>query len=175
MFLYACCCATTHTILSKRSQKPNPVSPPHHPTHHSSLSACQGALLLVDSTQGIQAQTLSTHARATEQGLAIIPVVTKADLPHAQTDEVTLQMAATLEVRFACVCGCVGVGVCGCGCCSVFCFVLFCFVFVCGGGLVILCFVCVCVCVCVSDSQTFSGNVYVCVLSWRGAIECVGG
>ncbi len=56
----------------------------------------------MDSTQGIQAQTLSTHTRATEQGLAILPVVTKADLPHAQTDEVTLQMAATLEVR---VCG----------------------------------------------------------------------
>lgn len=65
---------------------------------HSSLSACQGALLLVDSTQGIQAQTLSTYSRATEHGLTIIPVVTKADLPHAQVDEVTLQMAATLEV-----------------------------------------------------------------------------
>lgn len=69
-----------------------------NPTHDRSLSACQGALLLVDSTQGIQAQTLSTYSRATEQGLSIIPVVTKADLPHAQTDEVTLQMAATLEV-----------------------------------------------------------------------------
>ncbi len=63
-----------------------------------SLAACQGALLLVDSTQGIQAQTLSTHARAQEVGLKIIPVVTKADLPHAQSDEVTLQMATTLEM-----------------------------------------------------------------------------
>ena len=63
-----------------------------------SLSACQGALLLVDSTQGIQAQTLSTHTRAKEAHLTIIPVITKADLPHAQIDEVTLQMATTLEM-----------------------------------------------------------------------------
>ena len=63
-----------------------------------SLSACQGALLLVDSTQGIQAQTISTHTRAQEAKLKIIPVITKADLPHAQTDDVILQMATTLEI-----------------------------------------------------------------------------
>ncbi|EWM25310.1 gtp binding protein [Nannochloropsis gaditana] len=63
-----------------------------------SLSACQGALLLVDATQGIQAQTLSTYAFAQEAKLSIIPVVTKSDLPHAQTDDVTLQMATTFDM-----------------------------------------------------------------------------
>lgn len=91
-----CCCRQIHTHA--RTPKPTHPHSPNTNHHHSSLSACQGALLLVDATQGIQAQTLSTHARAREHGLTVIPVVTKADLPHAQVDEVTLQMAATLEV-----------------------------------------------------------------------------
>ena len=48
-----------------------------------SLSACQGALLLVDSTQGVQAQTLANHRTAVEANLTIIPVLTKLDLPHS--------------------------------------------------------------------------------------------
>lgn len=51
-----------------------------------SLSACQGALLLVDSTQGVQAQTLSTAKAAEAAGLKLVPVVTKIDLPHANVD-----------------------------------------------------------------------------------------
>lgn len=51
-----------------------------------SLSACQGALLLVDSTQGVQAQTLSTAKAAAAAGLKLVPVVTKIDLPHANVD-----------------------------------------------------------------------------------------
>ncbi len=49
-----------------------------------SLASCQGALLLVDSSQSIQAQTLVNHGKAVGLGLSIIPVVTKIDLPHAQ-------------------------------------------------------------------------------------------
>ena len=47
-----------------------------------SLASCQGALLLVDSSQSIQAQTLANHSKAKILGLNIIPVVTKIDLPN---------------------------------------------------------------------------------------------
>jgi GTP-binding protein LepA len=52
------------------------------------LKAVEGVLLLVDSTQGIQAQTLTTLQMAKEQGLAIIPVLTKIDMGHSRTNEV---------------------------------------------------------------------------------------
>ena len=45
-----------------------------------SLAACQGALLLVDSTQGIQAQTIANYKLAKAANLNIIPVITKIDL-----------------------------------------------------------------------------------------------
>lgn len=51
-----------------------------------SLSACQGALLLVDATQGVQAQTLSTAKAAQAAGLKLVPVVTKIDLHHANVE-----------------------------------------------------------------------------------------
>ena len=51
-----------------------------------SLSACQGALLLVDASQGVQAQTLSTAKAAQAAGLKLLPVVTKIDLPHANVE-----------------------------------------------------------------------------------------
>eukprot|EP01039_Chlorochromonas_danica_P006650 gene6651-7350_t len=63
-----------------------------------SLASCQGALLLVDSTQSIQAQTLSNHLKAKALGLGIIPVITKIDLPSAQIEETALTMAATFGV-----------------------------------------------------------------------------
>ena len=52
------------------------------------LKAVEGVLLLVDSTQGIQAQTLTTLQMAKEQGLTIIPVLTKIDMGHSRTNEV---------------------------------------------------------------------------------------
>jgi len=63
-----------------------------------SLASCQGALLLVDSTQSIQAQTLANHAKACSLGLTIIPVVTKIDLPSAQPEDTALAMGSTFGV-----------------------------------------------------------------------------
>lgn len=61
------------------------------------LKAVEGVLLLVDSTQGVQAQTLSVLQMAKDQGLAIIPVLTKIDAPHARLDEVQAEVVALLK------------------------------------------------------------------------------
>ena len=57
------------------------------------LKAVEGVLLLVDSTQGVQAQTLTTYAAAKAQGCAIIPVVSKIDAPAARVAEVSAELA----------------------------------------------------------------------------------
>ena len=61
-----------------------------------SLAACEGAILLVDATQGIQAQTLANLYLALEQDLAIIPVVNKIDLPAADFDSVSREIVNLL-------------------------------------------------------------------------------
>src|ERR1044072_3948778 len=58
-----------------------------------SLSASEGALLLVDATQGIQAQTFSTVYKALERDLEIIPVINKIDLPSAEVDKTAREIA----------------------------------------------------------------------------------
>jgi GTP-binding protein LepA len=57
-----------------------------------SLAACEGAILLVDATQGVQAQTLANLYLALEQNLAIIPAINKIDLPAAQIDQTEAQI-----------------------------------------------------------------------------------
>ncbi|MDO8795125.1 MAG: translation elongation factor 4 [Vicinamibacterales bacterium] len=57
-----------------------------------SLAACEGALLLVDASQGVEAQTLANAYLAVENGLEIIPVINKIDLPGAQPEETRRQI-----------------------------------------------------------------------------------
>ncbi len=57
-----------------------------------SLAACEGVLLVVDATQGIQAQTLSNFEQARALGLVVIPVVNKVDLQSAETERVCLEI-----------------------------------------------------------------------------------
>ncbi|KZT71393.1 GTP-binding protein lepa [Daedalea quercina L-15889] len=63
-----------------------------------SLAACQGALLLVDATQGIQAQSISVFHIARERGLTIIPVLNKIDLPAAQPEAIAAQVQSTFGI-----------------------------------------------------------------------------
>src|SRR3989338_5323446 len=53
-----------------------------------SLQACEGTILVVDATQGVEAQTVANYLLAREQGLTIVPVLNKIDLGHAQAEQV---------------------------------------------------------------------------------------
>lgn len=57
-----------------------------------SLAACEGALLVVDATQGVEAQTISNLYLAIDNGLEIIPVINKIDLQNSMVEEVTAQI-----------------------------------------------------------------------------------
>ncbi len=63
-----------------------------------SLAACEGALLVVDATQGVEAQTLANAYMAVDQGLEILPVINKIDLPSARPDEVKAQIEEMLGI-----------------------------------------------------------------------------
>ncbi|MDR1780006.1 MAG: translation elongation factor 4 [Tannerella sp.] len=64
-----------------------------------SIAACEGALLVVDAAQGIQAQTISNLYMAVEHSLEIVPVINKIDLPSAMPDEVEDQIVELLGCR----------------------------------------------------------------------------
>src|SRR5213075_3210831 len=61
-----------------------------------SLQACEGALLVVDAAQGIEAQTLANAYLAIENGLEIVPVANKVDLPQADPDGTAIEVADLL-------------------------------------------------------------------------------
>jgi len=63
------------------------------------LKACEGAVLVVDATQGIEAQTLANLYQALEADLTIIPVINKIDLPSARPDEVAEDIASLIGVE----------------------------------------------------------------------------
>lgn len=79
-----------------------------------SLAACEGAILVVDATQGIEAQTLANLYLALESNLSIIPVINKIDLPNADVDRVKDELVSTIGFdrdEILCVSGKTGEGV----------------------------------------------------------------
>jgi GTP-binding protein LepA len=79
-----------------------------------SLSACEGAILVVDSTQGVEAQTLANVYLAIDQGLEVLPVLNKVDLPSSDVDKTRQQIEQVvgLDCSEAIACsGKTGVGV----------------------------------------------------------------
>lgn len=64
-----------------------------------SLAACQGVLLLVDASQGVQAQTVANFYLAFEAELAIIPVINKIDQPHADPENVKAQLKTIFDIN----------------------------------------------------------------------------
>ncbi|MEI8195181.1 MAG: translation elongation factor 4 [Phycisphaerae bacterium] len=86
----------------------NLIDTPGHVDFHyevaKALQACEGALLLCDATQGVQAQTVANAYAAIDVGLDIIPVINKVDLPSAQPDVVAEEMEQVLGIdALACV------------------------------------------------------------------------
>src|SRR5215212_6452576 len=63
-----------------------------------SLSACEGALLIIDAAQGVEAQTVANVHLASKQNLAIIPVINKIDLPHANVPQTRQQLEDILAI-----------------------------------------------------------------------------
>ena len=63
-----------------------------------SLAACEGALLVVDSGQGVEAQSVATCYTAIEQGLEVIPVLNKMDLPQAEPDRVRIEIEEIIGI-----------------------------------------------------------------------------
>ena len=81
----------------------NLIDTPGHVDFHyevsRSLSCCEGALLLVDAFQGVEAQTVANGYAALEHDLAVIPVINKIDLATARLEEVTEELEHTLSVE----------------------------------------------------------------------------
>tara|TARA_B100001175_G_scaffold177075_1_gene150427 strand:+ start:8300 stop:10087 length:1788 start_codon:yes stop_codon:yes gene_type:complete len=64
-----------------------------------SLSACEGALLVVDGSQGVEAQTLANCYTAVEEGLEVLPVINKIDLPQSEPERVKLEIEEMVGIN----------------------------------------------------------------------------
>src|SRR5437660_7600384 len=80
----------------------NLIDTPGHVDFHyevsRSLAACEGAILLVDATQGVQAQTVANAYAAINADLAIVPALNKIDMQAARPDEIREEIEATLGI-----------------------------------------------------------------------------
>lgn len=106
------------TVLDGQQYELNLIDTPGHVDFHyevsRSLTCCEGALLLVDAFQGVEAQTVANAYAAMEHDLKIIPVINKIDLVHARVPEVLEEMNQVLGIdpdEVAKVSGKTGIGV----------------------------------------------------------------
>ena len=93
--------AMRYTSKSGQSYRLNLLDTPGHVDFayevSRSLAACEGALLVVDAAQGVEAQTVANVHLAHRQGLTIIPIINKIDLPNANVASVKRQLEEILE------------------------------------------------------------------------------
>jgi GTP-binding protein LepA len=93
---------TLRTMFKGELYELNLIDTPGHVDFHyevsRTLTCCEGALLLVDAFQGVEAQTMANAYAAMEHDLKIIPVINKIDLAYARVDEVTEEMKQSLGI-----------------------------------------------------------------------------
>lgn len=109
---------TMHYTLNGQKYELNLIDTPGHVDFHyevsRSLACCEGAVLLVDAFQGVEAQTVANAFAAMEHDLTIVPAMNKIDLNHARPDQVREEMVQTLGLDADEVLGCSGKTGLGC-------------------------------------------------------------
>ncbi|QDT71510.1 translation elongation factor 4 [Lacipirellula limnantheis] len=109
---------TMHYTYKGQKYELNLIDTPGHVDFHyevsRSLACCEGAVLLVDAFQGVEAQTVANAFAAMEHDLVIVPAMNKIDLNHARPDQVREEMVQTLGLDPDEVLGCSGKTGLGC-------------------------------------------------------------
>ena len=89
-------------VLDGQNYELNLIDTPGHVDFHyevsRSLAACEGAILLVDATQGVQAQTVANAYAAINANLTIVPALNKIDMQAARPDEIREEIESTLGI-----------------------------------------------------------------------------
>ena len=109
---------TMHYTYNGQKYELNLIDTPGHVDFHyevsRSLACCEGAVLLVDAFQGVEAQTVANAFAAMEHDLTIVPAMNKIDLNHARPDQVREEMSQTLGLDPDEILGCSGKTGLGC-------------------------------------------------------------